>query len=87
MLVNNEVILKEYNMNKMSRNRRERFKRLATSRTNAVLKKLKVLGNCANRQAYDYTEEDIEKIFSSIEKYAKLIKAKFQFTKHEDFKL
>jgi len=64
----------------------ERFKRLASARTNAVLKRLKVLGNCANRGAYDYTEDDIEKIFSTIEKYTKVIKAKFQFPKDEEFK-
>ncbi len=62
-------------------NRRERFKRLATARTNAVLQKLKVLGNCANRQAYEYTEEEIDKIFVSVDKYLKSIKSKFHFPK------
>ena len=68
-------------------NRRERFKRLATARTNAVLQKLKVLGNCANRQAYEYTEEEIDKIFVSVDKYLKSIKSKFHFPKEEKFKL
>ena len=65
----------------------ERFKRLATMRTNAVLKKLKTLGNCANRQVYKYTEEEIDKIFSTIERQVKEIKAKFHFPKEEKFKL
>jgi len=68
-------------------NRRDRFKRLATTRTNSVLQKLKVLGNCSNRQAYEYSEEEVEKIFVSIEKYLKSIKAKFLFPKEEKFKL
>jgi len=68
-------------------NRRERFKRLATARTNAVLQKLKVLGNCANRQAYEYTEEEIDKIFVSVDKYLKSIKSKFHFPKEGKFKL
>ncbi len=68
-------------------NRRERFKRLATARTNTVLQKLKVLGNCANRQAYEYTEEEIDKIFASVDKYLKSIKSKFHFPKEEKFKL
>ncbi|MBN2830701.1 MAG: hypothetical protein JXL82_00265 [Candidatus Omnitrophica bacterium] len=67
--------------------RRERFKRLGTARTKAVLQKLKVLGNCANRQAYEYTEDEIEKIFSAIEKYLRAVKTKFHFTKEEEFKL
>lgn len=65
----------------------DRFKRLATHRTNTVLKRLKVLGNCANRQIYEYDEEDIDKIFSEIERKVKETKAKFHFPKNKDFKL
>ena len=46
----------------------ERFKRLASQRTNSVLKKLKILGNCANKSSYEYTDEEINKIFSEIDK-------------------
>lgn len=68
-------------------NKKERFKRLAVYRTNEVLKKLRVLGNCANRSAYEYTQEEINKIFSEIEKSTKEIKAKFHFPKNKEFKL
>jgi len=67
--------------------RQERFKRLAALRTNEVLRRLKVLGNCANRSAYEYTEEDVNKIFAAIEKRIKEIKAKFHFPKEKEFKL
>lgn len=68
--------------------KRERFKRLGTIRTNAVLYRLKVLGNCANRQMYDYDEKDIEKIFSEIDKKVKETKARFHFIKrNEQFRL
>ena len=67
--------------------KRERFKKLAVYRTNEVLKRLKVLGNCANRSAYEYTEDEINKIFSEIERKVKEIKAKFHFPKKEEFKL
>ncbi len=67
--------------------KRERFKRLATQRTNVVLKKLKILGNCSNRSAYEYTEAEISKIFSEIDKAARNTKAKFHFTKSKKFKL
>ena len=66
---------------------RERFRRLATIRTNEVLKRLKVLGNCANRQIYEYSEKDIDAIFSTIERKVKEIKMKFQFSKDIKFKL
>jgi len=65
----------------------QRFKRLATSRTNTILKKLKILGNCANRQVYSYTEKEIDKIFSTIEQQLKEVRAKFHFIKEEKFKL
>ena len=67
--------------------KRERFKRLATYRTNETLKRIKVLGNCGNRSAYNYTEEEISKIFSAIEKKIRETKAKFHFPKQKDFKL
>jgi hypothetical protein len=73
--------------NKTESEKRERFKRLAVYRTNEVLRRLKVLGNCANRSAYEYTEEDINKIFAEIEKRARQIKAKFHFPKNKEFKL
>ena len=67
--------------------KRERFKRLAVYRTNEVLKRLKILGNCSNRSAYDYTEQEINKIFTEIERRLREIKAKFHFSKKEEFKL
>jgi hypothetical protein len=67
--------------------KRDRFKRLATIRTNAILHRLKVLGNCTNRQLYEYEERDIEKIFSEIEKKVRETKSKFHFKKSNDFKL
>ncbi len=67
--------------------KRNRFKKLAVYRTNEVLKRLKVLGNCANRSAYEYTEEEINKIFSEIEKKVREVKSKFHFPKHKEFEL
>jgi hypothetical protein len=66
---------------------RDRFKRFATARTNIVLKRLKVLGNCSNRQIYEYDEQDIDKVFSEIERKVKETKAKFHFPKKREFKL
>ena len=67
--------------------KRERFRRLATYRTNEILRRLKILGNCSNRSAYDYSEEEINKIFFEIEHRIKEIKARFHFPKGKKFKL
>lgn len=67
--------------------KRARFKKLGEYRTNEVLKRLNVLGNCSNRSAYAYSEEEINKIFSVIDKKAKDIKSKFRFPKNKEFKL
>ena len=67
--------------------KRERFKRLAEQRTNAVLHKIKVLGNCSNRSAYEYTEDEINRIFSTIDKMVKETKSKFHFPVRNQFKL
>ena len=63
---------------------RERFKRLASLRTTTVLKRLKVLGNCANRNNYEYSEEEVNKIFSEIEKKVREVKARFKFSNGEE---
>lgn len=59
--------------------KRERFKRLGAYRTNEVMRKLHILGHCANRSAYQYSEEDVNKIFSAIERKVKDARAKFHF--------
>ena len=65
----------------------ERFKRLATLRTNAIIEKLRILGNLSNKGLYSYSEEDIDKIFSAINKQVKEVKAKFNPEKKQGFKL
>lgn len=74
-------------MLKISEGKRDRFKRLAAHRTNGVLQKIKILGNCANRSAYDYSEEEVSKIFNEIEKAVRETKYKFIFLKSKKFTL
>ncbi|PIS05233.1 MAG: hypothetical protein COT81_02105 [Candidatus Buchananbacteria bacterium CG10_big_fil_rev_8_21_14_0_10_42_9] len=67
--------------------KRDRFKNLAEKRTNEVLYKLKVLSNCANRQLYEYTDDEIKSIFKAIEAYLEEVKDKFNSPKEKVFKL
>jgi len=71
----------------MEETRHERFKRVASKRTNDILEKIRILGNCANKSSYEYTEDEVNKIFSEIEKHLKLTKAKFVAGKRERFRL
>ena len=47
--------------------KREKFVRMAESRTIKVISMIRLLGNCSNRLAYEYTEKDVNKIFAAIE--------------------
>ena len=58
--------------------KRDRFRRLASQRTNNVLKAIQVLGNCSNKSTYSYTPEEINKIFSEIDRSLKQTKALFR---------
>lgn len=56
----------------------ERFKRVAENRTNKIIDQIRLLGNCANRSNYEYTEEEVKKIFSAIEAELRETKQKYQ---------
>lgn len=58
--------------------RDQRFKRLAEQRVNAILDKLRLLGQLSNRSNYEYTDAEIEAIFKAIQKDINATKAKFR---------
>ena len=68
-------------MPKEQETKRERFVRLAEARTNKIIDMLQLLGNCSNTSAYEYTQQDVDKIFSAIE--AEVRDAKKKFSKAE----
>lgn len=57
--------------------RRRRFIRIVTRRTNEIYEKLRILGNCSNKSSYDYNEEDVSKIFNAINKMVKETRSRF----------
>lgn len=61
----------------MSETKREKFVRLAETRTNKIIEMLRLLSNCANKSNYEYDEEDIKQIFNAIEKEVKITKNAF----------
>ena len=74
-------------MGRPSESKKGAFQRLATKRTNAVLERIRILGHCANPQLYDYTQEDVKKIFQAIERELKIVKIRFQNSTKSEFRL
>lgn len=71
-------------------NKREKFVELAQARVNKTLKDLQLIGNLSNRAAYEFTEADIKKMFSALQKALDGAKGRFSRegdTGTGDFKL
>ena len=66
--------------------KREKFKRLAEARTNKIIDMIRLLGNLSSKSTYDYNDEDINKIFNSIDKELKIAKMKFSCADSENTK-
>lgn len=69
--------------------KRERFVRVAESRTNKIIEMIRLLGNCANKSNYEYDEKDINRIYDAIKKELNDSQAKFKINckKNDNFKL
>lgn len=67
----------------MNNSKNERFKRIASARTNKILDQIRLLGNCSNKNNYSYTEEEVKKIFAAIEQELKATKARFNSSKEK----
>lgn len=76
-------------MKRQNESKRECFVRIAEARTNKIIDMLRLLGNCSNVATYEYTKDDVKKIFSAIEEELKTAKAKFDTvtTTNSKFKL
>ncbi|MCL0092951.1 hypothetical protein M1N92_04755 [Dehalococcoidia bacterium] len=52
--------------NTMKQSKVDAFKKIAEKRTMRVLDSLRLLGQCANRRSYEYTDAQVQKIFGEI---------------------
>ncbi len=59
--------------------KRERFIRVVEKRVNTVLRELDRLSRCSNRRNYEYNQDDVKKIFNSLE--TRLKEARESFAK------
>jgi hypothetical protein len=67
-------------------NKKDRFKRIAETRTNKIIEMIRLLGNCSNRNVYDYTDDEVEKIFKVLENELAEKKKLFQIKDKADKK-
>lgn len=61
----------------VERDKRAKFVELVENRVNRSIKDIRLVGNLANRNAYDYSEDDVRKIFRALQKEIDSAKARF----------
>ena len=74
-------------MDKQNEKKSDRFKRIASLRTQKVLNTLRLLGNCSNKSTYEYSGIEVRKIFNAIESEVRRIKFLIQNNNNKNFQL
>lgn len=64
----------------MDRDKSSKFVELANKRVNKALKDLKLIANLANRQNYEYSEDQARKIVKALQQEVEMVKQSFQST-------
>lgn len=57
--------------------KKDRFKSVASRRVQKVLDDIESLSKCANKNTYEYTDEDVKKMMNAISNQVNLLKASF----------
>jgi hypothetical protein len=65
----------------------EKFERLANLRTNLILDGLRKLGSLSNRNHYDYSEDEVERVFSTVEEAVADANSRFLGRMRREFSL
>ena len=55
----------------------EKFKRIASARTNKILHFMKMLGQCSNKYVYAWNKKELDKIYSALDEGIIELKKKF----------
>lgn len=64
-------------MSTINETKRQKFVRLAENRTNKILDMIQLLGNLSSPGTYEYSQQDVEKIFNAIDNASKEAKKRF----------
>lgn len=60
-----------------SESRNERFRRLASTRGDRLIREISLLGNLANQKNYEYSTQEVEALFRPIEAELNEVRALF----------
>jgi hypothetical protein len=58
--------------------RREKFINLAEKRVNRLINEIRLIGNLSNSANYEYSDEDVSKIFRTLDSALKESRSKFK---------
>ena len=61
----------------MAESKNERFRRLATTRGDRLIREISLLGSLSNRKNYEYNAEEVDRLFEPIEMEIKAVRALF----------
>jgi ribosomal protein L7/L12 len=64
--------------------KREKFVKLAESRTVNAIKAIRIIGKLGNRNAYDYDDADVRKIVKALNDEIEALKNRMKTTKSPD---
>lgn len=65
----------------------EKFKRIAENRTNRIIDQIRVLGNLSNTSNYEFTMDEVDQIFKSIQTELKKTREMFELENEKKFRL
>ena len=57
--------------------KRDKFLELANNRVNRTIKDIRLIGNLSNRSAYEFSEEDLRKIFRALQRELEAARSRF----------
>ena len=64
----------------------ERFTRVAEKRIQRVIDSIRSLSHCSNKRMYKWNEEQLQKIWTAIDRELKKCKASFENSETEEFR-
>jgi ribosomal protein L7/L12 len=65
-------------------NKREKFVELAESRTRNAIRAIRIIAKLGNKSAYDYSEADVKKIASALNREVEALRARMSQTGGKD---
>lgn len=84
------IEMTEYTDKKLRESKRDKFVKLAESRTKSAIKAIRIISKLGNKNAYDYNEADVRKIVKALNSEVEAMKNRMSTTKTSeevDFKL